>query len=141
MKQSAGFTLVEVLIASSVLTVGLLAAARVLAASTAANGASRTITTATMMAIEKMEQLRALAIDDPAFALSPLNSLVSDVDGYSDRPSPQFVRRWAIEALPSYPDDAVVVHVVVFRTGAAGRASLTTIKVRKPAAAAGGGSG
>lgn len=129
----AGFTLVEVLVASLLLTVGLLTAVRLFASSTVANASSRKVTTATVLAVEKMEQLRALSIDDDAFAASPSGSLDVDIEGYFDRPDPRFVRRWSVEPLPAYPDDAVAVQVVVVRPDAPGRTSLETIKVRKPA--------
>src|SRR5262245_50538567 len=129
----AGFTLVEVLVASLLLTIALLTAIRPFVSSTAANTGARTVTTATVLAVEKMEQLRALPIDDDAFAASPPGALDIDVDGYFDRPDPRFVRRWSIEPLPAYPDDAVAVQVVVMRPGAPGRVFLETIKVRKPA--------
>jgi hypothetical protein len=125
----------EVLIASTLLTIGLIAAARLFAASTLANAGSRTVTTATVLAAEKMEELRALAFDDPAIERSPPDSLALDVVGYSDHPDPQFIRRWSIEPLPSYPDAAVVVRVAVMRPGAPGRALLETIKAKKPTGA------
>ena len=122
----------EVLIASTLLTIGLIAAARLFAASTLANAGSRTVTTATVLAVEKLEELRALALDDPAMERSPPDSLALDVAGYSDHPDAQFIRRWSIEPLPSYPDAAVVVRVAVIRPGAPGRALLETIKAKKP---------
>jgi prepilin-type N-terminal cleavage/methylation domain-containing protein len=134
-RDEAGFSLVELLVATTILTVGLLAAARVFAASTMANAGARTITSATVLALEKMEELRAVPMDDPALERSPPDALTVDIAGYSDRPDPAYVRRWSVEPLPSYPDAAVAVRVAVLRPGAPGRAYLETIKARKPAGA------
>ncbi len=126
-----GFTLVEIVVALALLTVGLLGAARVLAAASAANVASKAMTHATVLAVDKMEQLRALPFDDPLLQPSPSEALSTNVEGFVDRPDATFVRRWAIEPLPCYPDDAVAVRVSVNATGSPVRAVLETIRVRK----------
>jgi prepilin-type N-terminal cleavage/methylation domain-containing protein len=130
-----GFSLVEVMVACAVLTIALLAAAHVLMASGAASARSRTITEATMLAVDKLEYFRALPIDDAALQPSPPDTLTADVTGYSDRPHQPFTRRWSIELLPSFPDDGVVVRVVVLRPGEPSETVLETIKVRKPTGA------
>ncbi len=56
----SGFSLMEVLIAMGVMTVGLVALAQLFAVSTSANHASKTTTFAVMLAQQKMEQLRGL---------------------------------------------------------------------------------
>jgi Tfp pilus assembly protein PilV len=132
-RRSAGFAVVEVLIASTLLTVVLLAAAHLLAAATAANLSAERMTAATVLAVDKMEQLRALPIGDPALALSPPDALAVSVDGQSDRLDAGFVRRWSVQALSSYPDDAVVVQVVVVDERSTRRVRLETIRTRKPA--------
>jgi len=130
-----GFSLIEVVVASALLTTGLLAAVQLFIRATATNASARTQTQATLLAVEKMEQLRARSIDDAALQQSPPEALTTDVEGYFDRPAESFVRRWSVEALPSYPDDGVVVRVVVRRSGTAGSALLETVKVRKPTGA------
>src|SRR3954451_8266683 len=132
-RRSAGFAVVEVLIASTLLTVVLLAAAHLLASATAANLTAARTSAETVLAADKMEQLRALPMDDPAMALSPPDALVNSVEGQSDRLDAGFVRRWSVEALPSYPDDAVVVQVVVVDERSARRVRLETIRARRPA--------
>jgi prepilin-type N-terminal cleavage/methylation domain-containing protein len=57
---SAGFTLVEVIIAMGLLTAVSLGVAQLFAASTRANLAARTRTSTTAMAEQKMEQIRSL---------------------------------------------------------------------------------
>ena len=58
--RSAGFTLVEVVIAMGLLTAVSLGIAQLFAASTRANLAARTRTSTTAMAEQKMEQIRSL---------------------------------------------------------------------------------
>jgi Tfp pilus assembly protein PilV len=131
-RRSAGFAVVEVLIASTLLTVVLLAAAHLLASAAAANLAAERTTAATVFAVDKMEQLRALPMDDPALTLSPPDALAVNVEGQSDRLDGGFVRRWSVAAVPSYPDDAVVVQVVVVDERSTRRVRLETIRTCKP---------
>jgi type II secretory pathway pseudopilin PulG len=56
----AGFSLMEVLVAMGMMAVGLVALAQLFAISTSANHASKTTTFVTMLAQQKMEQLRGL---------------------------------------------------------------------------------
>jgi type II secretory pathway pseudopilin PulG len=56
----AGFSLVEVLIAMGVMTVGVVSLAQLFALSTRANHSSKTTTFTVMLAQQKMEQLRGL---------------------------------------------------------------------------------
>lgn len=127
-----GFTLIEVLVAATLLTIGLLAGAQLFAAAAASNRTSRAITRATVLAVDKMEQLRAVSFDDPALEPTSPDALASDVAGVHDRPDGVFVRRWSIEALPSYRTTALAIRVLVLRPGVPGQAVLETIKVRKP---------
>lgn len=128
---SNGFTLVEVLIATTLLMMAWLATARLFTASIAAVAAAKALTRTTFLATEKMEQLRALPIDDPALARSPPGALSADVDGFFDRPAPGYARRWSIEPLPSHAESAVAIEVQVVRTYGAGDAHIATIKTRK----------
>jgi type II secretory pathway pseudopilin PulG len=56
-----GFSLLEVLVAATMLTVGLTALAQLFAMSTRTNSSAKTMTYATLLAQQKMEQLRSLA--------------------------------------------------------------------------------
>jgi prepilin-type N-terminal cleavage/methylation domain-containing protein len=136
--ESEGFSLVEVIIASTLLTIGLLAAVQLFGRCTLTNATAHAVTQATLLAVEKMEQLRSRSIDDPSLAPSPPDALLTSVDAYSDRPGGSYVRRWSVEPLPSFPEDGVVIRVVVSKSGVAGGAVVETIKVRKPTGAPGG---
>lgn len=126
-----GFTLVEALIAMTLLMLAITGIVQVLTLSRAANDAARRATQATLMAMDKMEQLRALPIDDPALALSPPGTLRNDIDGYADAPVAGYARRWSIAPLPANPAGAVVVQVRVVCRTAPAEARLVTIKARK----------
>lgn len=126
-----GFSLVEVLVASALLMVVMLAAASVMAAASDANSTSSVITRATVLAVDKMEQLRALSVDDPALQPSPSGALSANVEGFYDRPDATLLRRWSIEPLPSYPDDAVSIRVAVTQPGSDSGVVLETIKARR----------
>jgi prepilin-type N-terminal cleavage/methylation domain-containing protein len=127
-----GFSLVEVIVASTLLTIGLLAAVQLFGRCRLTNATANAVTQATILAVEKMEQLRSRSIDDPSLARSPPDALLTSVDAYSDRPAAWYVRRWSVEPLPSFPEDGVVIRVVVAKAGTAGGAFVETIKVRKP---------
>lgn len=128
----------EVIVASTLLTIGLLAAVQLFGRSTLTNATAHAVTRATLLAVDKMEQLRSPSIDDPSLARSPPDALLTSVDAYSDSPDGSYVRRWSIEPLPSFPEDGVVIRVVVTKTGVAAVAVVETIKVRKPTGGAGG---
>ena len=136
--EATGFSLVEVVIASTLLTIGLLVAVQLFGRCTLTNATAHAVTQATVLAVEKMEELRSRSIDDPSLALSPPGVLATSVNAYSDLPADLYVRRWSVEPLPSFPEDGVVIRVLVTKTGGAGAAVVETIKVRKPTGAANG---
>jgi len=72
----AGFSLMEVLIAMGVMAIGLVALAQLFAVSTTANHASKTTTFTTMLAQQKMEQLRGLTwgFDTVGLPISDINT-------------------------------------------------------------------
>ena len=103
-----GFSLLEVLMATTILTVGLAALAQLFAISTRANFSAKATTTASILAQQKMEQLRGLTWGFDTLGLpisdyssdttvipeaptggkglspSPLESLKTNQDGYCD---------------------------------------------------------
>jgi type II secretory pathway pseudopilin PulG len=105
----SGFSLIETMVATLLLAVSLTSLAQLFALSTRANFTAKTTTTATVMAQQKMEQLRSLAwtldpvnrlpisdfetnlaTDPPTsgggkgLSASPANALTDDVAGYVD---------------------------------------------------------
>ena len=121
----------EVLIAIALLTLVFVGVAQVFAASARANVVARHVTLATVAAVEKMEQLRALPFDDPALAPSPPGCLRADLDGCSDTPLEGYARRWSIDLLPASPTTSLVVSVLVSHRTEPSDVRLVTIKTRK----------
>jgi len=64
-KRQAGFTILEVLVAISILTVGLLAVASMQVAGMNTNNHARNVTEGMNLAQDKLEELIALPYDDP----------------------------------------------------------------------------
>jgi prepilin-type N-terminal cleavage/methylation domain-containing protein len=154
-----GFSLLEVLFATTILTVAVMSLAQVIAVATHANASARTSTLATMLAAQKMEQLRALTWSFDAAGVpvsdltsgivglspSPPGALERDVDGYSDwldasgramrnAGAAAFVRRWSVAPLPTNPDTLLLQVLVAGLAGSpvrAGAARLVTVKTRK----------
>jgi type II secretory pathway pseudopilin PulG len=141
-----GFTLLEVLVATTLLFVAVAALAGLSVMATQANAHAKTTTFTALLAARKIEELRALpwgydALGNPrsdaGLAASPSDALDQNTSGYCDfldaggallgggtSPPIQtaFVRRWSIQPLPSNPANALVFQVVVrrLRSGAPG---------------------
>jgi prepilin-type N-terminal cleavage/methylation domain-containing protein len=103
-----GFSLIETLIAASILATALTALSQLLVITSAATDNAGRMTTATVLASQKIEDLRASS------------STVLEGGG-TDMPAPGFVRRWRFSALPSDPDHVIVVEAVVTTRGSSTR--------------------
>lgn len=134
-----GFSLVEVLVAMSLVVASALGMAELFAVATRVTQDARIDTTATFAAESKMAQLRALtlawdadgaSVTSPGLASSPATALTANTDGYVDYvdgsgavvgagvappPAGVFLRRWSIQPLPADPANAVVLQVVAAR--------------------------
>ena len=132
-----GFSLLEVLIATAVVAAALAALVQLVILATAANARAKTTTMATVLAAQKMEQLRSLEwsfdrfegpLSDPRLVASPSDSLRKNSAGFCDfvdrngqslgeRTDPParavYVRRWSIEPLPADPGNVLVLQVLV----------------------------
>ncbi|MBF0589479.1 MAG: prepilin-type N-terminal cleavage/methylation domain-containing protein [Magnetococcales bacterium] len=81
-RKESGFTLLEILIAMLIFSIGLLAMARLQMEMTRGNAASKRITTATLLAEDKIEELKASGFGtlinntytDPNNPVTPLGS-------------------------------------------------------------------
>jgi type IV pilus assembly protein PilV len=87
-----GFSLVEVLIALLLLTVGVLAVAPMFISAARENAGGADIGSTGAMAVARLELLRTSDFDD----LTAGGSLVSNVAGFHDVSDPDFVVRWEI---------------------------------------------
>jgi prepilin-type N-terminal cleavage/methylation domain-containing protein len=118
-KRSAqdGFTLIEVMVAMMILTVGLLSLAQMMVLATNSNSLSGRMTSASALAKEQMERLKATPfhIDPTTLTRNPALQDGGNIDvpgggGYSQHydaqglpvaGSGQFEVRWEIETLPT----------------------------------------
>lgn len=92
-----GFTLVEVLIALVIATIGLVSLAQLMAITLRMQMLGRNETAAIRMAQAKIDQLVAVNFVNASVAVG--GSLTSDVTNYNDAPEAGYVRRWQISAI------------------------------------------
>lgn len=114
-----GFSLVEVLVATAILTSALVALAQLLVIGAQATMAARDTTYATALARDKLEQLRSGPFPAP-------------VTHASEEVAPRYHRRWSVEPLAAQPAESVVLTVEVYgRNPAAPRlVQVRTIRTR-----------
>ncbi len=82
--QSAGFSVIEVLIAMVIFAIGLLSLAALMFAVNLNTERSRYVGTATLLASEKLEDLNRYSVASTDTAVTPGGSLSSDIAGYND---------------------------------------------------------
>jgi prepilin-type N-terminal cleavage/methylation domain-containing protein len=120
-----GFSLVEVLVAVAVLVAGAMALVPLFMLATSANASARHTTYATVLAAQKLEELRALE------ALPSAASHVEYVDRLGEPRLPgeaAYLRRWSIEPLPADASGTlVVIEVAVAPRTGRGDARLVTV--------------
>jgi type II secretory pathway pseudopilin PulG len=152
-RRAAGFSLLEALIATLILTVAVGTVAQLFVVATAANRGARVTTMAAMFASEKLEELRSVEWGAPGLDASPAGALAQNTPGDCDfldgrghlvdpgasdpgatvpPENAVFTRRWAIAPLPSDPTGAVVLQVLVTTLRDRGRADLTPDVMRLP---------
>jgi prepilin-type N-terminal cleavage/methylation domain-containing protein len=141
-----GFSLLETLVATTVLTVAVAALAQLFILATRANRSAGATTHAAILAQQKMEQLRSLTwrfeddrgpASDPGLSPSPANALDANAAGYCDAVDrfgrvldgdgmggAAYIRRWSIVPLPSNPANTLVLQVRVVRAAAVGSSIL-----------------
>ena len=130
--------------AMSIVVVGVVAFAPLIALATRANLQAKQATFAAILAQQKMEELLP---DATGLAPSPSGALVRNVEGYSDfidrrgnlvggGPTPPagsaYLRRWSIEPLPNSPNNVLILQVLVTDLRDRGAADTTTVVTRLP---------
>ena len=132
-----GFSLVEVTIATGIMASALVGLGQMFAIAISSNRAARVLTYTTVLAEQKLEQLRGLAwafddrgqpVSDAALSPSPADTMTSNTPGWVDYvdqfgevlgegamlpPKTVYIRRWAVEPLPVDPANTIVIHVLV----------------------------
>jgi hypothetical protein len=125
---AGGFTLVEVLVASTTLVVALAALAQLLTMAALATRRARLLTLAAVLAQDKLEGLLPQAAIDGPLSASPPGTLTQNIDRYyelldasgnaiaggsSASAAGSFVRRWSIEPLSTTGPPLVAMQVVI----------------------------
>jgi Tfp pilus assembly protein PilV len=113
---SRGFSVVEVLIATLLLTMSLASFAQVLVLGIRATTDAHDATHALLLAAQKIEELRASPFPEP------IGELTDSIGAYD--------RRWTVESLPADPANTVVMAVTVVRRGAFDRNGVRLVTVR-----------
>ena len=148
-----GFTLVETMVAISIVAVALTALAQLFLIAAQADIDARRASFSSILATQKLEELRSLGADLGAQGSALLNSNIAGAcdfldeygrslgTGASPLPGTVYIRRWSVEAISSDPDTFVVQVAVLPRrwsTGPAasdaralGGAQIVTVKTRR----------
>ena len=115
-RSDTGVTLIEVLIATVILVVGLVGGAQLLAVSIQMHQLAAETTDATRLANTKLEELMKLNFAaDPAIQIAPvgLDPLTQNVPNYFDVPvAGVYTRRWHVQAGPTATTRLVTVRLV-----------------------------
>ena len=122
-----GFSLIECTLACAIAAAGVLSLLQVFALAAAANAGARDMALATVLAAQKLEELRAVdaaAIDGGEDRLDVRGAAAGDGQ-------PAFYRRrWDVAPLASDPDNSILVAVTVTRTAARGEVRLVVVRAR-----------
>lgn len=128
LKNERGFSLLEVVMAAGMVAGAFAALAQVLAMSVASNLSARSGSAATVLAVQKMEQLRGLSWGARAPGVDYLD-LAGNVlgEGGASPPGTVYIRRWSVDL--SGEENEIVLRVRV--TGGNNGSRLVTIRTRQ----------
>jgi type II secretory pathway pseudopilin PulG len=129
---SSGFGLIEVLISTFVVSIGLLAIVQLVGVTALQYADARETTTAVQQAQAKLDELMKLNLATaPAVQITPANpdSLTQNVANYFDTPAPGLTRRWRVQNGPAANTRLVTVRVVNMRARSrfGSQTDLTTV--------------
>ena len=127
MRPSAGFTLIETLIALVLTAIAVLAAAPMFMHAANAQDAGADMGTVGTMAVDRLEQLRQVRWRD----LDVGGSLTADVDGYFDDSAPDYLVRWQIVDNTSPTGSRTITVLATARTNRPGprrRVEVTAVR-------------
>jgi type II secretory pathway pseudopilin PulG len=97
--RGSGFTIVEVVLALSIMAVGVIAAAPMFVLAARENAAGGDLGEVGALAVEQLEDLRG----QQWYVLQNGGSLQTSVSGFSDHSDPDFEVRWLIADSPNPP--------------------------------------
>ena len=109
-----GFSLLEALVATAILTAALVSLAQLIAFAVRATAAAGRMTDAALFAAQKVEQLRA--------------GSWGELQSGTDSPAAGFARTWTVTPLGADPEYVVVLEVLVRAPG--GQARLIALKAK-----------
>ena len=122
----AGFAVIGSLIIASLTTV-LLSVAQKVTAERRPNAKPAEAHLASILAEQKLRELNAesLSLSPDSALLENLNGFVEYLDkkgvllggGATPNPKTAYIRRWSISAVPTNPDEQVVIRVLILPTG------------------------
>jgi Tfp pilus assembly protein PilV len=127
---SRGASLIEVLVATLVLTIGLVGMAQLMGISMLMHLNAREKTTATQLAQAKVDELMKLNLATaPAVQITPASpdSLATNVANYFDSPQAAITRRWRVSAGPAANTRILTVRVINARARQGGQVDVSTI--------------
>ena len=107
-----GFTLVEAVVGVAFVSVIVAGIAGLVTVSTGLIRDARDDTVMSLLAIQKIEQLRATIAAGLVVPMSPSAALEADIAGFSDS-SESYVRRWRVSPVPSGSSSARLLQVRV----------------------------
>jgi prepilin-type N-terminal cleavage/methylation domain-containing protein len=126
-RSARGFTLVETIVALTLLGLGILALAPLFTYASRGAAAGGEMGEVGALAVERLEGLRGT----PYSALIPGGSLTSSVTGYSDITDPEFVVRWQIASNAGTPNTKIItLRALATRQAAGARRDVTLITMR-----------
>jgi Tfp pilus assembly protein PilV len=147
--RSAGFSLVEVVVATAIVVTGVASLAQLFVVAEEANAMAGTTSMSALLAQSKMEELRGAP---GRLTPSPNEALLVNIAGCvdfldangtvlsasTDTPSAQtvYVRRWSIGSLPTRPSEIVLQVLVTRRStpnGSRMRGDVRLVSLRAPA--------
>jgi prepilin-type N-terminal cleavage/methylation domain-containing protein len=128
-RSELGFSLIELLVATTILAVALLSLAQLLAVATAANASAGRATYAAVLAAEQLERLRALSWESLRARTGESIDGLDRSGAPLDTTSPAaYRRRSRIDPLPADPGNALVIQVSVIGRGEVAR--IVTVRTR-----------
>jgi len=144
--KAAGFSLIEVLVATAVVAVGVASLAQLIVVSAHANRIAMTTSISLLLAEQKMEELlgdpgdpgdpRTESTQDHVDYLGPSGGSLgrTTISGPSGTPplGTAYVCRWSIAPLPDSPGTAIVIQVSIAPwPDISGQTRLVSVKTRK----------
>lgn len=128
--RSAGFTLIESLVAMALVVSIALGSAQLFTVAIARNLSAREQLAMSLLASTKVNDLAASAADG-TIALSPPDALERETPNCSDTATEDrrsYLRRWRISRVPGFGDDVVAIAVRVTPVAGVGELRVATVR-------------